>query len=188
MSDAVRDRKFSMLFDWFDQGGDGVLTGDDVQAMGSLFTALAPEDDHANASAMRNAFDNWWQLLLAHGDSDGDGRVSRSEFCTVMTADVTSPQHFEGAVLAIVDALMRALDTNGDGVLSHDEYVRMYSALGIPPEHSKAAFARLDRDSDGHISHEEFRQAINEFYLSDDENAPGNWLIGPMDELNRHRK
>ena len=37
-----------------------------------------------------------------------------------------------------------------------------------------------DRDSDGAISHEEFRTAICEFYLSDDENAPGNWLIGPF--------
>ncbi|MFJ9417606.1 EF-hand domain-containing protein [Streptomyces sp. NPDC101227] len=182
MTSAVKSQKFNTLFDWFDQGGDGRLTLDDFQEMAGLFAGLAAEDDHANATAMREAFERWWQLLLAHGDRDGDGQISRQEFIDVMEANVTSPEHFEGAVLAIADALMRALDTNGDGVLSLDEYVRMYSALGIPPEHSGDAFKKLDRDGSGEISHAEFRTAISEFYLSADENAPGNWLIGPIDQ------
>jgi hypothetical protein len=46
--------------------------------------------------------------------------------------------------------------------------------------HTLDAFRRLDRDGSGKITKEEFRTAITEFYLSDDENAPGNWLLGPM--------
>jgi len=114
------------------------------------------------------------------GDTDADGRLTQSEFVKVMKSNVTSPENFESAVLAIADALMSALDTNQDGVLESQEYVQMYSALGIPPEHSSDAFRRLDRDNDGTISHEEFRTAICEFYLSDDEDASGNWLIGPI--------
>ncbi|MFF2659026.1 EF-hand domain-containing protein [Kitasatospora sp. NPDC058032] len=181
MPAKVKKQKFTMLFDWFDQGGDGLLTQDDFRAMGDLFSGLAGEDDRENASAMREAFEEWWRVLLAHGDADGDGRISRKEFLDVMEVNVTAPEHFGSAVLAIADALMRALDTNGDGELSQDEYVRMYSALGIPPEHSGDAFRRLDRDGNGAISHEEFRAAITEFYLSTDENAPGNWLIGPIE-------
>ncbi|WP_412074756.1 EF-hand domain-containing protein [Streptomyces xanthophaeus] len=180
MTSAVKSQKFSILFDWFDQGGDGQLTHDDLQAMAGLFAGLAAEDDHANATAMRDAFEEWWQLLLKHGDTDGDGQVSRQEFIAVMEANVTSPQHFEGAVLAIADALMKALDTDGDGVLNRDEYVRMYTSLGVPPEHSGEAFKRLDRDGNGVISHKEFSTAISEFYLSADADAPGNWLIGPF--------
>jgi Ca2+-binding EF-hand superfamily protein len=178
---TVKSQKFSILFDWFDQGGDGQLTYDDLQTMAGMFTGLVAEGDHANATAMRNAFEEWWQLLLKHGDTDGDGQVSRQEFITVMEANVTAPEHFEGAVLVIADALMKALDTNGDGVLYRDEYVRMYNELGVPPEHSGEAFKRLDLDGDGAISHEEFRKAISEFYLSTDANAPGNWLLGPID-------
>lgn len=181
MANPVKSQKFNSLFNWFDQGRDGKLSHDDFQAMIGLFTQLVPEGDQANAAGIRNAFEEWWQLLLKYGDSDGDGQVSREEFITVMEANVTSPGHFEHAVLAIIDSLMKALDTNGNGVLSRDEYVRMYSALGIPPEHSGEAFQRLDRDGDGVISQEEFRAAISEFYLSADPNAPGNWLIGPMD-------
>ncbi len=100
MTSAVKSQKFSILFDWFDQGGDGQLTHDDFQAMAGLFAGLAAEGDHTNATAMREAFEEWWQLLLKHGDTDGDGQVSRQEFITVMEANVTSPQHFEGPAFA----------------------------------------------------------------------------------------
>ena len=54
----------------------------------------------------------------------------------------------------------------------------MYDALGIPPETSGEAFTRLDRNGSGEISNAEFRQALFEYYLSADENAPGSWLLG----------
>ena len=96
-----------------------------------------------------------------------------------MKSSVTAPENFEEAVLKIADAFMRIVDTNEDGSLNFDEYVRMYDGLGIDPAHSSEAFKRLDRDGNNAISYEEFRAAIVEFYLSDDENAPGNWLLGP---------
>ncbi|OKJ09166.1 calcium-binding protein [Kitasatospora sp. CB01950] len=180
MPAEVKNQKFSMLFHWFDQGGDNMLTHDDFLAMGELFATLAQPGDHENAAAMKKAFEEWWRVLLEHGDANGDGQIDHEEFLALMKATVTAPEHFEKAVLAIADALMRALDTNHDGVLSKDEYVRMYDALGIPPEHSGDAFQRLDLDGNGVLSHDEFRSAITEFYLSSDENAPGNWLIGPI--------
>lgn len=180
MSEAVKDGKFTTLFGWFDQNKDGYLTHEDFQQMAELFAAVAQKEDQTNATAMRDAVENWWGLLLASGDTDADGRLARPEFIEVMKSSVTSPGNFEGAVLAIADALMSALDTNKDGLVDSQEYARMYSTLRIPPEYASDAFGRLDRDSDGAISHEEFRTAICEFYLSDDENAPGNWLIGPF--------
>ncbi|MEV0278080.1 EF-hand domain-containing protein [Streptomyces sp. NPDC050610] len=182
MTEDVKAQKFSTLFRWFDRNGDGRLTRDDFQQMADLFAGLVREGDEENAAAMRAAFETWWRLLLAHGDSDGSAQISRHEFITVMAADVTDPRHFEEAVLALVDALMRALDTNQDGVLSQAEYVRMYDVLGIPPVHSEAAFRLLDQDGDGSLSHAEFRSAITEFYLSDDPKAPGNRLLGPIDQ------
>lgn len=56
----------------------------------------------------------------------------------------------------------------------------MYKALGITPSTSGEAFKRLDRDSSGQITREEFNQALFEYYLSADPEAPGNWLLGPM--------
>ncbi|MFC6089840.1 EF-hand domain-containing protein [Saccharothrix lopnurensis] len=180
MTSVLKDQKFSIVFDWFDQGRDGHLTRDDFQATARMFARVAHEDDHATAAAIHDAFDAWWELVLEHGDTGGDGRISREEFTTVMLVNVTAPEHFDRAVMAIADAVIRALDTDEDGVLSHDEYVRLYDVLGIPREHSSAAFAKLDLDGNGEISHAEFRQAISDFYLSADPDAPGNHLLGPV--------
>ncbi|HSV67879.1 MAG TPA: EF-hand domain-containing protein [Mycobacteriales bacterium] len=182
MQDTVKNQKFNVLFDWFDQNKDGYLTADDFEQMANMFAALAQEQDSANTNAMRTAFQTWWGLLRDSGDVDADGRLTRQEFLNLMKSSVTAPGNFESAVLAIADALMRALDTDSSGTLTTSEYVGMYSALGIPPEHSTAAFHLLDRNGDGEISHDEFRTAIVEFYLSDDPNAPGNWLLGPTSQ------
>lgn len=180
MSDSAKTRKFNILFDWFDQNQDHYLTHDDFQQMAGLFIGLPGGDNPENSQALRDAFEKWWNLLLDSGDADADGRIGREEFINIMKSSVTAPENFEGVVIRIADAFMRIVDTTEDGSLDFDEYVRMYDGLGIDPMHSSDAFRRLDRSGNGKISHEEFRAAITEFYLSDDENAPGNWLLGPM--------
>ncbi|WP_201440413.1 EF-hand domain-containing protein [Saccharothrix sp. 6-C] len=181
MTSSMMDRKFDSLFDWFDQNRDGHLTHDDLEATATVFSQVAPPEDHANITAIHDAFEQWWQLLLRHSDTDGDGRVSRDEFIAVMKTDVTAPEHFESAVMAIADAILDAFDTDGDGVLSRAEYLRLYGALGVARQHTEEAFTRLDRDGSGTISYEEYRQAIVDFYLSTDPEAPGNYLLGPVD-------
>jgi Ca2+-binding EF-hand superfamily protein len=178
MAHDITERKFGILFDWFDHTDDGWLTRPDFEQMAELFTAVARPDDHDNRAAMRAAFTGWWDVLRDAGAPDEQERVGRQEFIEVMRTGVTKPENFEQLILGIVNALMRALDTDGSGELTSEEYVRMYDALGISPETSSEAFRRLDRNGSGSISHTEFRQAIEEFYLGTDPDAPGNWLIG----------
>ena len=180
MENTAKDRKFNILFAWFDQGQDGYITRDDFQAMAKLFTALPGGSAPENEKALRDAFDKWWALMLAAGDTSQDGRLDRGEFIKLMKSSAGSPGNLEQAVLAIIDVFMRLVDTDNNGALSFSEYVRMYDALGIDPKHSSDAFKRLDRDGDGTLSYDEFRTAILEFYFSEDQNAPGNWLLGPL--------
>ena len=81
---------------------------------------------------MHETFRRWWDLLVDADAADAGQRVGRPQFLAVMRSHVTHPEHFPDVVLPIADALMRALDTDGSGTLSADEYVRMYDALGIP--------------------------------------------------------
>lgn len=57
-------KKFSYLFKWFDQTGDGWITRDDIERMSGRFCSLAEETDQKNRGLMDNGFMNWWYLLL----------------------------------------------------------------------------------------------------------------------------
>ncbi|MFI0417193.1 EF-hand domain-containing protein [Spongiactinospora sp. 9N601] len=172
-------QKFTILFNWFDQTHDGRLTRADFDQTGEIFAAVAPDGDETNKNALHNAFTRWWDALVEAGAPDAHQEVGLPQFITAMRTHISVPANFGHIVMPIIDALMRALDTNNSGTLTADEYVRMYEALGIDPSTSGAAFHRLDRNGSGTITHDEFRAAIEEFYLSTDTNAPGNWLLGP---------
>jgi len=180
---SLQYKKFNYVFKWFDQNGDGWITQDDIEKMSKLFTALADETDQKNKSAMNKGFLNWWHLLLDDRVDKTSEKIGKEEFIRIMHAVVIAPKNFEIAVGNIVDGLLGALDRDGNGSLSQEEYVGMYNALGIPPTTSSEAFKRLDRDGSGEINRAEFHQALFEYYLSADPNAPGNWLLGPMDAL-----
>jgi Ca2+-binding EF-hand superfamily protein len=171
-------RKFGLVFDWFDQTGDGWLTRDDFQKMAELFKALAAEDDEANRTAMEKALMFWWETLLEAGDGEPADKIGRQQFIGIMYSSVLEPETFEKAIFGIADPLAVALDRDGSGALSEQEYVRMYEELGIPQETSGESFRRLDRNGSGEISYEEFRHSLYEYYMSADENAPGSWLLG----------
>ncbi len=105
-------------------------------------------------------------------DFDGDGQLSREEF----TANCTAPESVRQAadILAISDrdgdgklsieefkfrprkAAFRSIDSDGDGFLSIKEYCRgeMRSASVARVQH---VFDLMDRDDDGALSFEEFR-------------------------------
>lgn len=177
MAHNSTEQKFTLLFTWFDRTDDGYLTREDFQQIGEVFAAVAPDD--SNKRALREAFMVWWDVLGEAGAPDAQGRVGRRQFVTTMRSHVASDaKTLERLVMPIIDALMRALDTDKSGMLTADEFVRMYEALGIDPATSGAAFQRLDRNGSGTITHDEFRTAIEEFYLSTDTQAPGNWLLG----------
>jgi Ca2+-binding EF-hand superfamily protein len=177
----LQDKKFSYVFNWFDQNGDGSITLEDIEKMSNMFSVLAEETDEKNKNAMIQGFMNWWHLLLNDRKDKTSEKIEKQEFIRIMHAVVIAPKDFEKAVGSIVDGLLGALDRDGSGTLSQDEYVGMYKALGIPPSTSSEAFRRLDRNSDGQISRAEFNQALLEYYLSADPDAPGNWLLGPVD-------
>ncbi|MEV0616436.1 hypothetical protein AB0I81_24180 [Nonomuraea sp. NPDC050404] len=180
MPNDLIERKNSLLFAWMDHTGRGWLTREDYEHMSDRLAALGRPEERRNQAAVREDFMRWWPMLQEAGAVDAEGRVGRAEFLACMRANVAEPKPFiEGVVLPLADRLLKTLDTDRSGMLSYEEYVRLYEGLNVPSDTSGPAFHRLDRDGDGAISHAEWCTAIEEFFLSGDPEAPGNWLLGP---------
>lgn len=144
---AAQDR-----FARMDSNGDGKLTPDELTARG------AHGGKPARADGRRADFA---QKYFEKLDANHDGVVSKDEFMAaaaakfaqfdtagdgkVTAAEIeTSPKTQDRAVRG-AERFVRHMDTNGDGVVSQDEYVAA----------AKARFARLDRNGDGYIDADE---------------------------------
>lgn len=81
-------------------------------------------------------------------------------------------------VIQVVSDVFDSFDLNDDGVISINEYVDMFMCYHIKIKYSAKAFVKLDRNGDDQISKQELLKAVDEFFRSDDEKDPGNWLFG----------
>jgi Ca2+-binding EF-hand superfamily protein len=97
-----------------------------------------------------------WQELLKKADQDGDGKISKEEFKTVM------PQG-DGAG---VESRFNKIDTNGDGLIDESENAaavqKMHKGHRHKPADPLQVFEKADQDGDGTISKSDFKAALPE--------------------------
>jgi Ca2+-binding EF-hand superfamily protein len=76
--------------------------------------------------------------------------------------------------------LMNWQDKDKDGRVSWTEFLGSAVIFGQTPAEAEEAFRHLDRDADGYLNTDEWLRNTEEFFMSDDPKAPGNWLLGPF--------
>ncbi|WP_330328931.1 EF-hand domain-containing protein [Streptomyces sp. NBC_00536] len=179
---GVLEQKLRRFFAMLDLDGDGRLTEDDALAIADRLAAAFDVQDTAKITRLRSALSDFWRKDLAIMAADGSGSVNVSEFVAGMPKALGNDR---AGVLerltAMVAGWMDIADTDGNGLIDEDEYVTMFSkTVGASPADLKVAFAKLDRDGNGTLDREEIRRATEEYGTSEDPQAPGNWLLGPL--------
>ncbi|MDL4815019.1 EF-hand domain-containing protein [Actinomadura opuntiae] len=167
----VQGWKLRAIFAAFDADGDTVASAADFAATSANMADMMNADSRQRA-ALKDAFDHWWDAV-----SGGNEQITVQEWVAAMSA--LDDDRFDEIMLPIVNVMVETVDTDGSGDVSLEEFQRFYAGVGLDLDMAAEAFAHLDRDHDGALDHEEFRIAMREYYLSDDPNAPGSWLMGP---------
>jgi len=145
---AAAQKRFARL----DKNGDGKLTPDEFAVHG-----------HGNAQASGNparpaAFA---QKRFDKIDANHDGIVTLDEYVAaakvlyatfdtqhngkVTAAEIASSPRAEQRAVHVADRMVKHMDSNGDGVVSQDEFVAA----------AKTRFARIDKNGDGFIDADE---------------------------------
>ncbi|HEX8867895.1 MAG TPA: EF-hand domain-containing protein [Lentzea sp.] len=181
---AFLDRKLTRRFETYDSDQDGYIQRSDFDQAGArTVAAFGLRDEDLRAKRLHEHLLGVWDHLAAVTDVNDDDRISLAEYKTAFAQRLIGrPESFDDTYLPFLDTLMAVADSDGDGHLGVDEYVRWSGALvNLPPSHARAAHARLDHDGDGLVSTDDLLAAIRAFYFSEDLDGPGAWLFGPLD-------
>jgi Ca2+-binding EF-hand superfamily protein len=184
MFSEFQKRKLALAFRYQDLNHDGFLERSDYEEYARRiceaqgFAPGSPEHERVYALTCRE--DRWTQNGVQIVDQDGDNRISFEEILEWCATVVSDENLFSRFVTGYVHSMMALWDRDQDGKLDVDEYAKLLVCHGVTDEAAREAFGHLDRDGDGYFTVHEGVEAIKDFYLSNDLDAPGNWLLGPF--------
>ncbi|XP_013398758.1 sarcoplasmic calcium-binding protein-like [Lingula anatina] len=173
-------RKMRTVFRGLDSNGDGLVTKEDyVKSAQRAAQYLNLNEKQARAQLdLRLAIS---RIVNAKDDEDGMEPVVTEEEYINRRIETFNDRHFRQEMYpVIISAEFSTMDTNGDGLISHEEFAAYCCSFNIPTGYSKKMFDVLDVNNDGVISIEEFGQGHVDFWLGEDPNSKYNEFIGPL--------
>ncbi len=175
-------KKLTRMFEALDADRDGFVASSDytrrVEAVARMegWADDAPEYDRNLRFAQLS-----WDALAENADDDGDGRVSRPEFMRWAEIFLDDRDAVRAYARGDVQLLFDAMDVDGDGRITEDEYRRFLEICGMDTSAAHAFFSYADLDENGRIGRDEMSHAFEEFLLSTNPKAAGNFLFGPLE-------
>ncbi|VVC89763.1 calexcitin-2-like [Leptidea sinapis] len=115
-----------------------------------------------------------WNGLSAAADKDNDGKINAEEWIAMWSShDKASMPEWQQLYCRVIFHIQ---DYSQDGAVDSDEYVKVHTAFGTDKDQASEAFKKLS-DGKPSITWDDFQKRFEEFFMSDDENAPGNYLF-----------
>ncbi|MFG2640363.1 EF-hand domain-containing protein [Streptomyces sp. NPDC048370] len=170
---AVQERKLQRHFELLDLDQNGFIEQADLAEFAGRINDAAGARDSREGMALIAEADRVWQALQKALDTDGDQRISREEFISAGDID-----HVMNEAIKLGKMSFDVVDSDHDGRISLDEWIRMDQKLGVARPESTKGFQQLDMDGDGFVTKSEYAKGVEDFYRSDDPQAPGNWAFG----------
>ena len=174
----IQDRNITAVFQVLDANGDGRISEEDFDLIGTKVCAqFGIATDSEAGRKVCGSYLAWWNQLRRDLDTDGDGEVSLAEFAAAYK-DGGGERYFAEQLGHTVKAVVDMVDADRDGFISEAEYLKLFAVATPDREANLAGFRELDTDGDGRVSVAEFQVGVRQLMLSNDPNATGTGLLG----------
>lgn len=184
MLPELQKRKLMKLFSMYDACNLGVLKIADFERLARQLAELQDwEPGTADYERITSQYLFRWNRMRAEIKETlnvrNDGRVNLDEWLTYYDIVLSDRSH-EEELLSLAEVVFNVLDVDESGHLDKNEWTALFRAYKIPVVYIDETFACIDLDGDGVLSKEEVLSMLREFYYSDDPNATGNYMFGPI--------
>jgi hypothetical protein len=185
MTGPLQRQKAAYYFSLIDEDDNKYIEARDFELRAERLAEAHGVTDPERRADLRRRVMSWWAHLCTVADIDDDGRVTREEWQTyweALQAGVEDGGEAHEQVLNGLEraarATFRSMNADGGDHITRAEYADWLTAWGVGE--IDPAFDALDRDNTGGLDEHDIVQAVREFYLSNDPDAPGNMLYGPL--------
>ncbi|WP_258103213.1 EF-hand domain-containing protein [Marinoscillum sp. MHG1-6] len=182
MISTIQKKKILLLFDVLDINKNGELQPDDFERVATKISDVKGYSEHSTnrLNLKVKSFRLFIQLLTDMQKEEAS--ISKEEWLYVFeNVLLPNERKIKGYVHRTAAYIFSLFDSNGDRVVSLNEYLNMFSVYGLEDEYAIIAFKKLDLNGDGVLQFYEVVQAFYDFFLSDSETVPGNWIFGNFD-------
>lgn len=170
-------------FNVLDYDGDGVLEQQDFLDVADRLAELRGyREGSSRHSAVRQEILRMWTNARALSGAEHKTQITLEDWLAHEEKVLDSSVLIHSYVQGIAQALFDMLDADNDGIIDEPEYTQFFHAFRGDDDGADRAFQKLDADDSGHLTREQFLEAVTDFHLSDDPEARGNWLFGPYRE------
>jgi Ca2+-binding EF-hand superfamily protein len=166
-------KKHQRFMEVRDANKDGLLSRADYRLIVQRY-----KDSGVSGERLKKISDAFSKAYDQMGIKDDDTSLTYDEF-----ASRFAKQHhdLDRVGEGLQSAMFEAIDADGSGEISIEEWVLYNKALGIDTAHARASFDAMDANGDGKVSAEEFIKYIMEYMLSTKDTLKSSLLYGPLD-------
>lgn len=180
----LQERKLMKLFSMYDADNTGILKVHNFQTLVDRLAALRHwKADSPEYTRLSDKFMyRWFHIKAEIKDKLCEPKTSSiglNEWI-LFYSEVLKDTSYRDHIYELVNLIFDAVDTDASGQLCIQEWRQLFQVYGIPVIYAQESFESIDTDRDQHLTKDEVLQRIEEFYYSQDSNAPGNFMFGPL--------
>ncbi|KAG8042604.1 hypothetical protein G9C98_005238 [Cotesia typhae] len=169
-------RKMRTLHSHLDVNKDGVISYEDFMLLADRFADIGHLTPEAKKEFQKVLSDMWQEQW---GEISPYNLVGVEQYLEEMH-HVLNDTSLKRKCHHFLPFLFKAVDKDGDGEISVEEYKLFFKCLDIDNDHAVISFAHIDQNEDGKITETEFMRLGREFFLTEDHTKPSKHFWGPL--------
>ncbi|KAF9413071.1 hypothetical protein HW555_008591 [Spodoptera exigua] len=179
MVSDFRKKKLLHVFNaFFDTNRSGAVDKKDFELAIKKITELRgykPGD--AKYKQVEDTLLKIWDGLQSRADANNDGEISQDEWIEMWDQFAKNPAAAAEWQNLYCKFIFELEDASNDGAIDVEEFSSVYVSFGLDKQESVEAFHKMAKGKQT-VSFAEFQQLWTEYFVTEDQEAPGNFIFG----------